>query len=330
MTYKKAGVDISQADAFIRGIKPLLKKTRRPGMLGGIGGFSGLFKPQLEGVEDPVLVSSTDGVGTKLLIAEELKKYDTVGIDLVAMCVNDILVTGAEPLFFLDYIAAGRLNRDKLHAVMEGIVEGCRQARCALVGGETAELPDMYEGEAFDLAGFCVGLVSRKRILDGSLCRKGDRIIGLASSGIHSNGFSLARKVFSQREIREEFGKELLTPTRIYVSTVLDLLKSIPLKAAAHITGGGFYDNVPRVLPEGLRARIQKGTWPVPPLFDEIRARGNVEEREMYRTFNMGIGMALIADAGRVEAVVSRLKKTRQKAWVIGEIDEGERSVLLI
>ena len=261
MTYKKAGVDIDMADEFIRRIKPLIRKTGRPEVLSGLGGFSGLFKPRLEGFKNPVLVSSTDGVGTKLLVAEKLNRFDTVGIDLVAMCVNDVLAVGAEPLFFLDYIAIGKLNIKKLHDVMKGISSGCVQAGCALIGGETAELPGMYTGEEFDLAGFCVGLVDKNSIIDGRSVKPGDRVVGLASSGLHSNGFSLVRKVFSSQELKGRLGKDILTPTRIYVQPVLRVLKKLLIKAVAHITGGGFYDNIPRVLPSGCSVSI---STPIP------------------------------------------------------------------
>ena len=255
LSYKSSGVNIDEADDFIKIIKPMVKTTARPEQLGGIGGFSGLFAPRLKGLKDPVLVSSTDGVGTKLMIADLQKKYDTVGIDLVAMSVDDVIVTGAEPLFFLDYIACGRLDKRMLAEVMKGVVRGCREAGCALLGGETAELPGLYAEEQWDLAGFCVGIVDRKKIIDGRTCRKGDKVIGLASSGLHSNGYSLARKAFTEEELRGEIGRELLKPTRIYTRAILDVLKSVKIKAMAHITGGGFYDNIPRVIPRRADSR---------------------------------------------------------------------------
>jgi phosphoribosylformylglycinamidine cyclo-ligase len=320
LTYKDAGVDIDRADAFLRKIRPQLKRTSRPEVLGGIGGFSGFFQPRLERMREPVLVASTDGVGTKLLLAEVLGKFDTVGIDLVAMCVNDIVVTGAEPLFFLDYIACGRLNIEKMTAVMTGITRGCRAAGCALLGGETAELPGLYGEGKFDLAGFCVGVADRARLLDGSSCRPGDVLIGLASSGLHSNGFSLVRKVFGTDEIRTGLGPKLLRPTRVYVRTVLDLLSGFKIKAMAHITGGGFTDNIPRVLPASMGAVVRRGSWPIPRIFRLIQERGGVAQPEMFRTLNMGIGMVLVVTRRSAPGVLERLERLEQKAWIIGEV----------
>ncbi|MBN2199227.1 MAG: phosphoribosylformylglycinamidine cyclo-ligase, partial [Candidatus Aminicenantes bacterium] len=298
MNYRNAGVNIDLADDFIRRIKPLVKTTGRPEVIGGLGGFSGLFAPRLAGIPEPVLVASTDGVGTKLLVADMLGKHDTVGVDLVAMCVDDIVVVGAEPLFFLDYIACGKVDPAKLHALAKGMVRGCREAGCALLGGETAELPGMYAPGAYDLAGFAVGIVGRKKIIDGRGCRAGDVVLGLASSGLHSNGYSLVRKVFPTRAIKADplLGRELLRPTRIYGRTILALIKKISVKAMAHITGGGFTDNIPRVVPAGLGVRIRRGSWPVPRIFRLIQERGGVAEREMFRTFNMGVGMAVVVD----------------------------------
>jgi len=320
MTYKKAGVDIDKADAFVKKIKPLLKKTRRPEVLGKLGGFSGLFMPRIKGKKDPVLVSSTDGVGTKLLLADLLRKYDTVGIDLVAMCVNDVIVTGAEPLFFLDYIACGKMDENKLYALMKGIAQGCQEAGCALIGGETAELPGMYTGEKLDLAGFSVGIVEKNKIIDGSTCQPGDKIIGLASNGLHSNGFSLVRKIFSKEEMKGKLGRELLKPTRIYVKPVLQAAKKVRLKALAHITGGGFQDNIPRVLPKGLVAKIREDSWTVPQIFKKIKNQGGVEEKEMFRTFNMGIGLVVIVGSRSARHAVDIFQNLGQKAWVIGEL----------
>ncbi|MBC8358407.1 MAG: phosphoribosylformylglycinamidine cyclo-ligase [Candidatus Aminicenantes bacterium] len=327
MTYKKAGVNIDRADTFLKKIKPLLEKTKRPEVLGKIGGFSGLFMPQLKGVKNPVLVSSTDGVGTKLMLADLMNKYDTVGVDLVAMCVDDVVVVGAEPLFFLDYIACGKLNKEKLYELMKGITKGCQEAGCALIGGETAELPGMYSGDKFDLAGFCVGVVSREKIIDGHLCRKGDKVIGLASSGIHSNGFSLVRKLFSTKELRGKLGKEFLKPTRIYARSILKVMKEVQIKAVAHITGGGFYENIPRVLPGGLSVEIKRGSWTVQPIFRMIQERSQVNEKEMFRTFNMGIGMALILGPRNAQYTLNLFEKIGQKAWIIGEVIEGDRNV---
>ena len=329
LTYKKAGVDIGRADRFIARIKPLARKTARPEVLGAIGGFSGLFRPRLRRMKDPVLVSSTDGVGTKLLVAEIRKKYNTIGIDLVAMNADDVVVTGAEPLFFLDYIAAGRLVPAQLVDLMKGIVRGCREAGCALVGGETAELPGLYAPGKFDLAGFCVGLVDRPKIIDGRRCRPGDAVIGLASSGLHSNGYSLARKVFTRREIMGRWGAELLRPTRTYSRAILHVLKRVKIKAMAHITGGGFLDNIPRVMPDGLGVRIGKGSWPIPRIFREIQARGNVGEKEMFRTFNMGIGMVVVVAAKDAPKTIRLFERQGQKAWLIGRVKRGDRQVLL-
>jgi phosphoribosylformylglycinamidine cyclo-ligase len=330
LTYKKAGVDIDEAEEFVKKIKPLLRKTHRPEVLGKIGGFSGLFKPRIQRVKDPVLVSSTDGVGTKLLVADVLNKYDTVGLDLVAMCVDDVVVTGAEPLFFLDYIACGKLDKKRLYELMKGMVRGCREAGCALIGGETAELPGMYAVDKFDLAGFCVGIVSRDKIIDGRLCQKGDKILGLASSGLHSNGYSLVRKLFSTKEIKGKLGKELIKPTRIYTQTLLHVMKRVKVKAMAHITGGGFFDNIPRVLPDGVSARIEKGIWSVPRIFRTIQQRGQIGEFEMFRTFNMGVGMVMILSPGSVRSALNLLIKLGQKTWVIGELIHGKNEVLLV
>jgi phosphoribosylformylglycinamidine cyclo-ligase len=329
LTYKKAGVDIDKADTFVKKIKPLLQKTSRPEVLGKVGGFSGFFQPRLQRLKDPVLVSATDGVGTKLLLAELQGKYDTVGIDLVAMCVNDIVVTGAEPLFFLDYIACGRLNNMTLHDLMKGIVKGCQKSGCSLIGGETAELPGMYTKDNLDLAGFCVGLVSREKIIDGKTCRKGDKVLGLASNGVHSNGFSLIRKVFSERELRGPFGRELLKPTCIYVEPLLQLFKIIKIKSLAHITGGGFFENIPRILPPHLSVRVQKGTWRVPPIFKKIQSYGRITDREMFRTFNMGVGMVMILSPRSVLRAIHWMEKIGLKVWVIGDVIEGNEGVII-
>ena len=330
LTYKKAGVDIDRADQFVSKIKPLVKTTARAEVLGGIGGFSGLFRPRLRGLKDPVLVSSTDGVGTKLFVAETRREYGSIGIDLVAMSVDDVVVTGAEPLFFLDYIAVGKLVAAQLVSLMKGIVRGCREAGCALVGGETAELPGLYAPGKFDLAGFCVGIVDRKEIIDGRGCRPGDAVIGLASSGLHSNGYSLARKVFSEGEIKAGLWRELLRPTKIYCTAILEVLKKVRIKSMAHITGGGFYDNIPRVIPEGYGVRVEKGSWSIPPIFRKIQRAGNVDEREMFRTLNMGVGMALAVSARDADRTIALFAERGQKAWIIGEIVRGKREVILL
>ncbi len=330
LTYKKAGVDIDKADAFVRMIKPLVQSTGRPEVVGSLGGFSGLFRPRLRGMRKPVLVSSTDGVGTKLLIADLLGKFDTIGIDLVAMCVDDVVVLGAEPLFFLDYIAVGKVRPKRLREIMKGIVRGCREARCALLGGETAELPGLYSPEKWDLAGFCVGIVDEPRIIDGRKCRAGDVVIGLASSGLHSNGYSLARKVFSVRDLRSRVGKELLRPTRIYAGCILDVLKKVQIKSMAHITGGGFAGNIPRAVPDGLAVRMEKGSWPVPWIFRKIEEKGRLTERDMYRTFNMGLGMTLIVSARDAEKTLNLFAGQGQKAWIVGDVVRGGPGVILL
>jgi phosphoribosylformylglycinamidine cyclo-ligase len=330
LTYRQAGVDIDRADRFLQTIKPLLDRIARPEVLTSIGGFSGLFAPRLKNLRQPVLVSSTDGVGTKLLVAEAQKKYDTVGIDLVAMCVDDVVVTGAEPLFFLDYIAAGRLDQEKLISLMKGMVRGCRQAGVALIGGETAELPDLYEPDRFDLAGFCVGIVEREKIIDGRHCRSGDVIIGLASTGLHSNGYSLARRVFSEEELKGKIGRALLRPTRIYTRAILRVLSRVKVKAMAHITGGGFTDNIPRVIPEGLAVEVKKGTWPVPRIFRLIQERGEVAEAEMFRTFNLGIGMVVVVSESEATRTVALFEKQGIRAWLIGRLVRGRRQVYLV
>jgi phosphoribosylformylglycinamidine cyclo-ligase len=329
ITYEQSGVHIDEADEFIRAIKPMVKTTTRPEVLAGIGGFSALVAPRLRGIKTPVLVSSTDGVGTKLMLADVLKKYDTVGIDLVAMSVDDVIVTGAEPLFFLDYIACGKLDKTMMADVVKGVVKGCREANCALVGGETAELPGLYAKGQWDLAGFCVGVVDKGKIIDGRRCRSGDKVIGLASSGLHSNGFSLARKVFTEKELKGAVGRELLRPTRIYARTILSVMKKVRIKAMAHITGGGFYDNIPRVIPDGLGVRVWKAAWPIPPIFRTIQRRGNISEREMFRTLNMGVGMVVVVSASDARRTLSLFRKLGQKAWVIGELIPGPRVVTI-
>jgi phosphoribosylformylglycinamidine cyclo-ligase len=329
LTYKKAGVNIDEANDFVKKLKPLVRMTERAEVLGSIGGFGGLFAPRLKGMKKPVLVASTDGVGTKLMIADLLKKYDTIGLDLVAMNVDDVVVLGAEPLFFLDYIACGRLDKNQLLQVVKGIARGCRQANCALIGGETAELPGLYEPGKWDLAGFCVGLVDAGKIIDGRSCRPGDKVIGLASSGLHSNGYSLARRVFTEKELMGDWGRQLLKPTKIYTPVVLQALKKIQIKAMAHITGGGFYDNIPRVIPAGLQVRIKRGSWPVPRLFKEIQRRGEIADKEMFRTLNMGVGLVAVVAGKEAEAAVKLFEKLGEKAWIIGELVRGSQEVVI-
>lgn len=330
MSYKKSGVDIDKANLFVKKIKPLVEKTYTKGTLGTIGHFGGFFKADFSSMKDPVLVSATDGVGTKLLVANIAKKFDTVGIDLVAMSVNDIITCGAKPLFFLDYFATGKIRPEVAVDVVKGITTGCRDANCALIGGETAEMPGLYKEEDFDLAGFCVGVVDRKNIIDGSRVKTGDRMLGLASSGIHSNGYSLVRKIFSKQEMKGKYKKEVLEPTIIYVRPVLDLIKHFKVKAIANITGGGFYDNIPRVLPDGLAASIDKGSWKIPPIFEIIKRRAKSSDEELYRTFNMGIGMTVILEENEISSAIERLKKFGLKAWNIGEVIKWAKKEVIL
>jgi len=326
--YKKAGVDIDNANKFVKDISAMVASTKRREVIGGIGGFSALTQIPKK-YKNPVLVSSTDGVGTKLMVASVAGKHDTIGIDLVAMCVNDVVVTGAEPLFFLDYFATGKLNRKKAKDVLKGIAEGCRQAGCALIGGETAEMPGMYKGDEYDLGGFCVGVVEKNKIIDGKSVKPGHLIIGIESSGLHSNGFSLARKVFKKRELKGKSGKTLLTPTIIYVKAILTLMKKVDIKSMAHITGGGFYDNIPRVLSSGSAALIYKGLWHVPKIFSVIQERGRVSDKEMHRTFNMGIGMVVVVDKKAAIKSHAVIKACGLRSWTIGEIIKGNKEVLI-
>jgi phosphoribosylformylglycinamidine cyclo-ligase len=328
LSYKRSGVDIDKGNLFIKRIKPLIKSTKRRGWMGNIGAFSGLFKAPLSSYKDPLIVASTDGVGTKLLLAKRAGRHDTVGIDLVAMCVNDIIACGAEPLFFLDYFATGRLSPGVSYEIIKGIVRGCKIANCALIGGETAELPGMYGPGDYDLAGFSVGIVERKGVIDGSGINTGDVILGLASSGLHSNGYSLVRKVFSKKELTSKLLKGLLKPTAIYVRPVLDAVKRFNVKGIANITGGGFYDNIIRILPVFARAVIDKRTWPVSPIFKLIAAKGGLSEKEMFRTFNMGIGMALVLPGKEALKARKYLSgKHKLKSWVIGKIKFGKKRV---
>jgi phosphoribosylformylglycinamidine cyclo-ligase len=330
VTYKEAGVDIAAGNSFINMIKPLVKATSRPEVLADIGGFGGLFSLNASKYKNPVLVSGTDGVGTKLKIAFMADKHDTVGIDLVAMCVNDIIVQGAEPLFFLDYLATGKLVPEKGAEIIKGIAEGCRQAGCALIGGETAEMPGFYSSDDYDLAGFTVGVVDRDHIIDGAGISVGNSLIGIASSGLHSNGYSLARKLvfeYMGLSIFSQFpgmGKcvadILLTPTRIYVRSIQNLLKDFTINGMAHITGGGLLENVPRILPKRCRATIHLDSWQRPQLFDVLRDAGNVARDEMYRTFNMGIGMVLVVAENQSEEILDRLRGLGEQAWNIGSI----------
>jgi phosphoribosylformylglycinamidine cyclo-ligase len=328
LSYADAGVDITAGNLLVEKIKPLAARTQRPEVLNGIGGFGALFA--LQKYQQPVLVASTDGVGTKLKLALELKKHDTIGIDLVAMCVNDIIVQGAEPLFFLDYYATGHLNVALGEEIIRGIAEGCQQAGAALVGGETAEMPGMYQGEEYDLAGFCVGVVEKAAIIDGSQVKPGDVLIGIASSGPHSNGYSLIRKILTLTgdSLDAEFanstlGQTLLTPTRIYVKPLLTLLKNVAVHAMAHITGGGLIENIPRVLPSHTHAVIRKGTWPIPAIFDWLQIQGQITEPEMMRTFNCGVGMVVCVSPDDVAQALDILHQLGETAWVIGGVAEN-------
>ena len=328
--YAEAGVDIDKGNEFVERIKPLVSATFRSGVLTGIGGFGGLFALGSGKYKDPVLVSSTDGVGTKLMIAQMCNKHDTIGIDLVAMCVNDIAVSGAHPLFFLDYFASGGLDLEVATDVVKGIAKGCEIARCSLIGGETAEMPGMYRGGEYDLAGFVVGINEREKIIDGSDIRVGDVMIGLASSGIHSNGYSLVRKVcFDDMKLSvgdriDEFGctlgEELLRPTRIYSETLLNLIKNYKVKGMVHITGGGLIDNIPRVLPKGCKAVLNGNSWEVLPVFDFLRKNGKISATEMCRTFNNGIGMVVVVDAKEAEDACNQLEALGEKPYLIGEV----------
>jgi phosphoribosylformylglycinamidine cyclo-ligase len=327
-TYKKAGVDIEKASAFKQKIKLLVRKSFTGSVLGDIGSFGSFFALAKEEYKEPVLVSSTDGVGTKLMIAQLAGKHDSVGIDLVAMNVNDILCTGARPLFFLDYIASGRLDPGVLFDVVKGINAGCIEAGCSLIGGETAEMPDMYKRGEYDLAGFCVGVVEKKEIIDGSKIEAGDTVIGLQASGLHSNGFSLVRKVLSKAELKR-MSEELLKPTRIYVKPVLKLL-SPAVKGIAHITGGAFYDKIARVLPDNVDCVIHKSAWDVPKIFRLIQNKGAIDDKEMYHTFNMGVGMVLIVRPQAARSVTGQLSALNLRSRVIGEIVKGEKKVTIL
>lgn len=322
LTYKKAGVDIIKANEFVDDIKVLTKKTLSKNVLNRPGSFGALFALDMKGIKNPVLVSSTDGVGTKLLVANLVGKHDTIGIDLVAMNVNDVLCTGAKPLFFLDYMATGRLNKKTMVEVMKGIVRGCQLAGCALIGGETAEMPDMYKGEEYDLAGFTVGMADRDRIYDGSTIKEGDILIGLPSSGLHSNGYSLARKALSTKE-QKAYAEILLKPTCIYVQPVLNLLEKVQVKGMAHMTGGAWYEKLTKILPKGLSFQVNKGSWPIPRIFQLIQDKGNVPEHDMYLTFNMGIGFAIVINADDLDQTHAILKKQRIDSFVIGRVVKG-------
>ncbi len=331
LSYKDAGVDIAAGNALVDNIKHSVASTRREGVMGSIGGFGGLFELPLDRYQHPVLVSGTDGVGTKLKLAIDLQRYDSIGIDLVAMCVNDILVLGAEPLFFLDYYATGKLDNDIASSVISGIAEGCRQSGAALIGGETAEMPGMYQADDFDLAGFCVGIVEKDRIIDGSSVVAGDAIIALASSGPHSNGYSLVRKIIEHTSASlsdpladGSLGDALLAPTRIYANSLAALGQAVDIHAMAHITGGGLLENIPRVLPENTRAELDLNSWQLPPVFQWLQQGGNVTDTEMQRTFNCGVGMTVILKPEDVDTALQVLADAGETAWLLGSITEHQ------
>ena len=338
-SYKAAGVDVTAGYRSVELIKSHVRRTATAGVVDAIGGFGGMFAPDMESMERPVFVSGTDGVGTKVKLAFMLDKHDTVGIDCVAMCTNDVICTGAKPLFFLDYIACGKNVPEKIEQIVKGVAEGCVQSGAALIGGETAEHPGLMKEDEYDLAGFCVGMIDKKDILDKENVKAGDVIIGLPSSGVHSNGFSLVRKVFDientdslyryEEELGKPLGEVLLTPTKIYVKPVLSLLEQVKVKSIAHITGGGFYENMPRAYGDNLNAVIHKGTWEVLPVFSLIQKTGNIPEHDMYNTFNMGIGMIVITDPADADKAVSILKDSGIDARIIGEMSEGDHSVII-
>lgn len=340
MDYKKAGVDIEAGYRSVELMKEYVKKTMRPEVLGGLGGFSGAFSlAAIKDMEKPVLVSGTDGVGTKLKLAFLMDQHDTVGIDCVAMCVNDIACAGGEPLFFLDYIACGKNYPEKIATIVKGVAEGCKQAGAALIGGETAEHPGLMPEEEYDLAGFAVGVAEEKDLITGEHIKAGDALIGIGSSGVHSNGFSLVRKVFAVTkeslmvhydELGTTLGEALLTPTKIYVKALRAVKEAgVTIKGCSHITGGGFYENIPRMLPEGVAARVQKDSYPVPPIFSLLQKTGNLEEKMMYNTYNMGLGMVLAVDSADADKTVAALKAAGEQAYIVGDVVGGNKEVIL-
>lgn len=338
-SYKQAGVDVVAGYESVKLIKPMVESTFTKGVIGGLGGFGGLFQPDFKDMSEPVLVSGTDGVGTKLKLAFLMDKHDTIGIDAVAMCVNDIACCGAKPLFFLDYIAVGKNVPERIASIVSGVTEGCRQASCALIGGETAEMPDFYPVNEYDVAGFSVGMVDKPKMIDSSKLTKGDVIIGVASSGVHSNGYSLVRKALgidenSVKKYIDELGKtlgeELLTPTKIYVKAIQNLIANADVKAISHITGGGFYENIPRMLKDYTHAVIRKDCVPVLPIFDIIAKTGNIPERDMYNTFNMGVGLVTAVSAQDADKAIKALNDAGETAYIMGEITEGDKGITLI
>ena len=330
LTYKDSGVDITKGNQLIEKIKPIAKSTLRQGVLDGLGGFGAMFEIPIDRYKNPVLISGTDGVGTKLMVAEMLNKHNTIGIDLVAMCVNDLIVQGAEPLFFLDYYATGSLNEDVATSVISGIGEGCIQSGCALIGGETAEMPGMYKGEEYDLAGFCVGIVEKNKIIDGSKVSAGDQLIALGSSGPHSNGYSLIRKVLEKSKPSSSQLNSLIEPTKIYVKSILSLIQNLPVHAISHITGGGLLENIPRVLPKHLAANLDQNSWELPQIFKWLQAEGNIDTMEMYRVLNCGVGMVVIVPKALSGEAIDILKSCGENAWLIGEVINSEGKQVLI
>lgn len=339
-SYKAAGVDVTAGYESVRLMKEHIKRTNIPGVVSGIGGFGGLFQPDLSGIKEPILVSGTDGVGTKLKVAMLLDKHDTIGIDAVAMCVNDVVCCGARPLFFLDYIACGKNVPEKIASIVAGVAEGCVQSGCALIGGETAEHPGMMAEDDYDLAGFTVGVVDREKVIDGSKLQAGDVLVGIASSGVHSNGFSLVRKVFdidnNEAVVNKHFdelggtlGETLLTPTRLYVKAALAAIEAADVKAISHITGGGFYENIPRMMKDGLTAKVEKSAVPVLPIFTLMQKVGDIPERDMYNTFNMGVGMCMAVSKETAQAAIDAINAAGEKAFVLGEVVEGDEGVVL-
>ena len=337
-SYKAAGVDVTAGYKGVELMKKAVQATYTNAVISDIGGFGGLYAPQIKGMEEPILVSGTDGVGTKLKLAFLMDKHDTIGEDCVAMCANDVICTGASPMFFLDYMALGKNIPEKVATIVAGVAEGCKKANCSLIGGETAEMPGFYPVDEYDLAGFCVGIVDKKKIINNKTIEIGDKVIGLKSSGVHSNGFSLVRKVFDvNKENLNEYveslgctiGEALLKPTKIYVKPILKLIEQVKVKGISHITGGGFYENMPRMLREGVALKIDKNSYEVPPIFKLIAERGNIPERDMYNTFNMGIGMAVIVPESEVEKSLEILKEAGEEAYLIGEVIAGNKEIIV-
>lgn len=335
-SYKDAGVDVTAGYRSVELMRKHVESTAIPGVMSGIGGFGGLFRPDFSGMKEPVLVSGTDGVGTKLKIAFMMNKHDTIGIDCVAMCANDVACSGAQPLFFLDYLAVDKNHPERIAEIVSGVANGCIQAGCALIGGETAEMPGLYSHDEYDLAGFCVGMADREKLLDSANVKVGDVLVGVASSGIHSNGYSLVRHVFRVNDdklrlylddLGRTLGEELLEPTRIYVKPVLKCLEACEVHGIANITGGGFYENIPRMLPDGMMARVEKASVRVHPIFNIIQMTGRIDEHDMFNTFNMGVGLVMAVPASDVDKVIATLTESGEKAYVIGEVVEGDKGV---